>query len=72
VLVIGTDGIWEAANPRGERFGKEALREVIRRHAKLPAGEMVQAIHETVADFREGLPPADDVTVVVLRVTDPV
>ncbi len=72
VLVIGTDGIWEAANPRGERFGKEALREVIRRHARLSAGEMVRAIHEAVADFREGLPPADDVTVVVLRVTDPV
>ena len=30
VIVIGTDGIWEARNPEGEFFGKDRLRGIVR------------------------------------------
>ncbi|MHC4234978.1 MAG: SpoIIE family protein phosphatase, partial [Planctomycetota bacterium] len=33
IIVLGTDGIWESRNSHDEFFGKDALREVIRRHA---------------------------------------
>ncbi len=68
VLVIGTDGIWEAHNPSGAMFGKEALRDVIRRHADRSAVEISQAVQEALARFRDGHPQEDDVTLVVVKV----
>ncbi|WP_428558657.1 MAG: PP2C family protein-serine/threonine phosphatase [Solidesulfovibrio sp. DCME] len=66
LLFLGTDGIWEARNRAGEMFGKERLREVLRRAARLPAQEVVAAVTEAVTAFRQGLPQEDDITMVVI------
>lgn len=68
VIVIGTDGIWEAHNPTGRMFGKDALREVIRGNAARPAAEIGRAITEALAAFRGTQPQEDDITLVVVRV----
>lgn len=75
IIVIGTDGLWEARNPRGEMFGKDRLRDAVREAARpaptapspAPAAAADVAAHilRRVADFRDGTPPRDDTTVVV-------
>ncbi len=67
LILIGTDGIWETENPRGERFGKERLREVLRRNSHAPASKILRAITDTVADFRKKTPQEDDITLVVIK-----
>lgn len=68
VAVIGTDGIWEARNERGEMFGKDALRETVRASAARAARDIGQAVIQSVAEFRGRRPQQDDITLVVLKV----
>jgi sigma-B regulation protein RsbU (phosphoserine phosphatase) len=70
VLVVGTDGIWEARNPAREMYGKARLRQVIRAHASEPAVQIVRAIERSLTGFLEGAPIHDDVTYVVIRVRE--
>ncbi|MCH7813910.1 MAG: SpoIIE family protein phosphatase, partial [Planctomycetes bacterium] len=69
ILLLGTDGIWESRNPQGCFFGKDALREIIRRHADRPAKEISNAVTATLAEFRKDRAQEDDVTLVVVKVT---
>jgi sigma-B regulation protein RsbU (phosphoserine phosphatase) len=69
IIVIGTDGIWEAHNSEGDTFGKESLLEIIRQHASVSAQEIVSAIISAVNRFRKDVIPEDDVTLVVIKVT---
>lgn len=67
VIVMGTDGIWEAANPQGERFGKDLLRQTIRQNAAQSAAEVLQSIMRAVTHFRQTAPQQDDITAVVVK-----
>ena len=68
IIVIGTDGIWEAREPGGEMFGKQALRRLIQDNAGLPAEQITTAITRELAAFRRTRAQEDDVTVVVVKV----
>jgi sigma-B regulation protein RsbU (phosphoserine phosphatase) len=68
VLVLGTDGIWEARDPDGRFFGKERFRDVIRRQAAGSAQEIVTAVFDEIGRFCRGLPHDDDITLVVIKV----
>lgn len=68
VLVIGTDGVWEAMNPDGEAFGKERLKNVIRAHAGRTADEISEAIRKSIEVFADTRPITDDITFVVVKV----
>ncbi len=70
IIVLGTDGIWEAFSPRGEMFGKNRLEEVIRANAHLDAQAILDAVYAKVDEFTEGTPPADDITLVVIKLAD--
>ena len=62
-LITCSDGVTEAANPRGEEFGQSRVVEVARRHRhELPEG-MCEAVLEAVESFVAGAPQADDMTV---------
>lgn len=67
VLVIGTDGIWEMREPSRQFYGKERLREVVRRHASGTADEIGGALLADLDTFRAGSPRLDDVTFVILK-----
>ena len=67
VIVIGTDGIWEAHNPRREMFGKDRLRALIRDHHHLSAHTIKDAVFKAVDDFT-GLDQDDDITLAVIKV----
>ncbi|RZW24690.1 MAG: HAMP domain-containing protein [Desulfobulbaceae bacterium] len=67
-ILIGTDGIWEMRNEKGEMFGKERLKKILRENSSLPAAEMVLLIDDALANFRGGAQFEDDITLVVIRV----
>lgn len=68
IIVIGTDGVWEARDSSGEMFGKERIMRLVRRHAGDPARDIAIAILDAVEEFRASESQADDVTVMVIKV----
>jgi serine phosphatase RsbU (regulator of sigma subunit) len=67
VLVLTTDGTWEAHNATGELFGKERFKDAIRASAGLPADGILQAVLSAVEGFRGAAPQHDDITLVVAK-----
>jgi sigma-B regulation protein RsbU (phosphoserine phosphatase) len=70
VIIIGTDGIWEARNPGGRMFGKERLMQVIRENAGEPAKAITIAVLDAVEEFRDHGEQADDITVMAIKVDE--
>lgn len=70
IIAIGTDGIWEAFNGQGEMFGKDRFRDVIRRKAGEPAGNILSAVYEDLHQFTMGQKSKDDITLVIIKVED--
>lgn len=68
VVVIGTDGIWEARDESGDMFGKDRLKETIKRAASRSADDIANAVLEDVTTFRRGCPQTDDITLVILKI----
>jgi sigma-B regulation protein RsbU (phosphoserine phosphatase) len=67
IIVIGTDGIHESRSQKDEMFGKERLRDIIRRHADQSAEFIQSAVIDTLRDFKSGSPQEDDITLVVVK-----
>lgn len=70
IIFIGTDGIWETFNQKGEPFGKEPVKEIIRRNADDSANEIMNEILAALARYRQDDEPEDDVTLVVIKMVD--
>jgi len=68
IIVLGTDGVWEARNPRGEMFGKEHIYTIIREKADLDAKSILNTIVESLSKFKENFKIEDDVTLVVIKI----
>jgi phosphoserine phosphatase len=67
LMVLLTDGFYEAADPAGEQFGEERVAEFVRRHARVPLADLVQRLHAEVERFTQGAPQADDLTAILVR-----
>jgi len=67
VLVIGTDGIWDTENQKGERFGKERLRRILRNNSHVSAEKILTTVTDKLTTFRQGKSQGDDVTLVVIK-----
>ena len=67
VIVMGTDGVWEARNERGQMFGRTAIYDAIRRNSTAGAGDIMQAIFGQIKKFRNAAELEDDVTLVVVK-----
>ena len=70
IIYIGTDGAWEAVNSEDKFFGKEPIKEIIRQNAASSANEILNGILTALNRFRYGLEPEDDVTLVIIKITD--
>jgi sigma-B regulation protein RsbU (phosphoserine phosphatase) len=68
IIFLGTDGIWETFNSEGDLFGKEPIKEIIRRNAASSANEIMNEILAALEYFRQGQEPEDDVTLVVIKI----
>ncbi len=67
VLVIGTDGIWDARNPKGEMFGQKRFLDTIRKHADASAAGIQKAVLDAVEAFQGDATQEDDITLVVVK-----
>ncbi len=72
LLLIHTDGLTDATNFEGGRFGRQRLREALRTAGKLPHKDAATALNHILWEVRRftGLQPSsDDLTLVLVRVT---
>jgi sigma-B regulation protein RsbU (phosphoserine phosphatase) len=67
VILIGTDGLWETENERGEKFGRDRLRAVLQQNSHRPSQVIVETILAAINTFRGDARQADDLTLVVVR-----
>jgi serine phosphatase RsbU (regulator of sigma subunit) len=66
-VVLYTDGITEANNPEDEEFGEQRLEAVCVGNRQLPLRELAAALDRELEAFAQGVPYADDRTMVILR-----
>ncbi len=69
VILLGSDGLWEARNPQGKMFGKEPIHQIIRQSPAANAREILTACFNRFNVFLGDRAPEDDVTLVVIRIT---
>jgi sigma-B regulation protein RsbU (phosphoserine phosphatase) len=67
MVIMATDGIWEARDPENNFFGKERLLDVVQRNAHLPSDAIKTAIVAAVRDFRRSARQSDDITLMVVK-----
>ena len=68
VIMALTDGLWEAFDRDGEMFGKDRVRNLIRRFANLSAAEISERINAELSRFLGVKSPDDDLTFVIVKV----
>jgi phosphoserine phosphatase RsbU/P len=66
-LVIYTDGVSEAANPRNELFEEARLRKIMESFVGESVEGLADAIKEGMRAFTEGAPQSDDITILVVQ-----
>jgi len=67
IIFLGTDGIWEARNKKGEMLGKKPLLNAIRQNASLDSTQIIDEIFESLNKFTGGVKIEDDITSVVIK-----
>ena len=67
IIFIGTDGIWETRNPRGEMFGKKPVYDILQKNASLSAEDIITQIIDQLDAYRGSQEPEDDITLMVIK-----
>lgn len=68
ILLLLTDGIEETLGPDETLFGLERALDLVRANRAKSAGEIVQALYETVRSYSGNAAQTDDITVIVIKV----
>ncbi len=68
IILLSTDGIWEARNPQDQMLGKKVIYDSIRHNSHAGATKIQEAILAELAQFQQGVAPADDITLVVIKI----
>ena len=68
IIVLATDGVWEAQNVAGEMFGKDRIYELIRANSALSAKGILNILMDMLHRFTRGKNFEDDVTLVVIKI----
>lgn len=67
ILAIYSDGVTEAVSPEDEEFETEHLAKSIQARSEEPAGDIIARVNEDIAQWTQGAPAADDVTLILAR-----
>jgi phosphoserine phosphatase RsbU/P len=67
-IILYTDGLVEAENSRGECFDYERLEKLVIQNAALSAQDLLKVLRQTLSDFIEEQPLADDTTIVIGKI----
>ena len=68
IILLSTDGIWEARNSQDKMFGKQAIYSIIRQYSHAGAAKIQDAILTELKQFQDGVEPADDITLVIIKI----
>ena len=68
IILIATDGLWEARNPEGEMFTRDRIQQIVRRNAAKTAGEIQDTILDSLKHFQKDARLEDDMTLVVIKI----
>ena len=68
IILLSTDGIWEARNQKDEMFGRQAIYNIIRQNSHRTAAKLQDAILNALDRFQQGVAPVDDITLVVIKI----
>ncbi|WP_136799746.1 PP2C family protein-serine/threonine phosphatase [Desulfosediminicola ganghwensis] len=68
VLLLTTDGIYEACNQDNEMFGKERMQNIVRQHSTQTAKNILDQIIQEHNSFTSGVAQADDITIVIVKI----
>ena len=68
IVVLATDGVWEARNENGQMFGRTAVYDIIRKNSAASADEIMEAVFSQIKQFLEASKPEDDLTLVVVKI----
>jgi serine phosphatase RsbU (regulator of sigma subunit) len=66
-LLLYTDGLTESFDLDGEFFGEARLIEAIRSNLCSSASDLLDVVEKSLLNFVKDMPPADDLTMLVLR-----
>lgn len=66
-LILYTDGVTEAINPKVEMYMEERLERVLKECAEKTVKETVEGISQSVHTFADGAEQADDITILVVE-----
>jgi PAS domain S-box-containing protein len=69
LILLFTDGIFEARSPEGIPFGLERILQVVRDRIDLPNEAILENLRAAVCDFTGSDVLSDDVTILLVRVT---
>lgn len=69
IILLGTDGIWEARNQSGDMFGKDAVYTIIRENAELDAAAIIDRLIDKLTEFLGDVTVEDDITLIVVKTT---
>lgn len=67
ILAIISDGLYECEDAGGEQFGQERVQDIVKARHEGDMEQLRIALMDAVAAHRDGLAPADDITVVLVR-----
>ena len=67
ILLLGTDGIWEARNSTGKMFGKDPVHRILRENSHCSANEILDEITKSLADFQGNVAAEDDFTCIIVK-----
>lgn len=70
IVLLGTDGIWEAMNGEGEMFGRDRLRQVLIGCTSAAPEDIINRIFAEIDDFTGAARIDDDRTAVIARLTE--
>jgi sigma-B regulation protein RsbU (phosphoserine phosphatase) len=66
-LLLFTDGVTDIQSPEGSFFGDQRLNAVFENSGNDTIQNMLEALDDALIEFRRGVPPADDITLLAVR-----
>ena len=70
IIVLATDGVWEACNKEGDMFGKAPLYRIVRQNRNAVAEDILGKCFQALEEFQTGTVREDDITMMVIKIVD--
>ncbi len=67
LILIGSDGVWDVENAKGENFGKDRVKVIMMEHSSLTPKGILGQITSEIELFRGVHPQNDDITLALIK-----